>query len=71
MVKSKGGKGKRASYKTTVVRVPEPVLAEVQRIIREFHEMPEEIPSVSEPTYAAKVALSKPSGLHRVDLRFR
>jgi hypothetical protein len=31
--KPKGGRGKKAPYDTTVVRVPDPVLAEVEQII--------------------------------------
>jgi CHASE3 domain sensor protein len=31
--KPKGGRGKKAPYDTTVVRVPNPVLAEVEQII--------------------------------------
>ncbi len=37
MVKSKGGKGKRASYQTSVVRVPNQVLGQVKGIIDSFH----------------------------------
>jgi DnaJ-domain-containing protein 1 len=33
----KGGKGKRANYKTLVMRVPLPLQAEVKRLIEEFH----------------------------------
>lgn len=38
MSKQVGGRGKRAPYATTHVRVPEPIKAEIERLIRNFHE---------------------------------
>ena len=38
MNKPKGGRGKRASYKTSVVRVPNPVMPQVLELINQFHE---------------------------------
>jgi hypothetical protein len=38
MSKHVGGRGIKAPYKTTHVRVPEPVKPEVERIIQRFHE---------------------------------
>ncbi|MEM6402208.1 MAG: J domain-containing protein [Cyanobacteria bacterium P01_D01_bin.116] len=40
MNKPKGGRGKRASYKTSVVRVPNPVMPQVLELINQFHEEP-------------------------------
>jgi len=40
MGKPKGGRGKRASYKTSVVRVPNPVMPQVLELINQFHEEP-------------------------------
>jgi len=34
----KGGRGKKAPYHTTVVRVPTPILPDVQRLITDFRE---------------------------------
>ncbi|MFM7530740.1 MAG: J domain-containing protein [Nodosilinea sp.] len=33
----RGGRAKRANYRTVVVRVPEPVVAEVNAVIARFH----------------------------------
>ena len=38
MSKPKGGRGKRASYKTSVVRVPKPIMPQVLELINQFHE---------------------------------
>jgi hypothetical protein len=38
MPKAKGGRGIKAPYETTHVRVPEPVKPEVERLISRFHE---------------------------------
>jgi nitrate/nitrite-specific signal transduction histidine kinase len=38
MVKPKGGRGKVAPYKSTHVRVPEPIKEQIQRLIDEWHE---------------------------------
>ncbi|MEM9928031.1 MAG: hypothetical protein AAF915_30645 [Cyanobacteria bacterium P01_D01_bin.50] len=38
MNKPKGGRGKRASYKTSVVRVPNPIMPQVLELINQFHE---------------------------------
>lgn len=37
MSKPVGGRGMRATYKTTHVRVPEPVKPAVERIIEDYH----------------------------------
>jgi hypothetical protein len=37
MSKPAGGRGKKAPYETTHIRVPEPIKAEVQRMIDRFH----------------------------------
>ena len=37
-VKAKGGRGKKAPYKTVSVRCPEPVKAAVMRLIQKFHD---------------------------------
>jgi len=37
MSKPSGGRGKKAPYITTHMRVPEPIKAEVQRLIDRFH----------------------------------
>jgi hypothetical protein len=37
-MKSKGGKGKRAPYKTKVVRVPESLCPQINELIEKFHE---------------------------------
>lgn len=34
----KGGRGKRAPYKSVVCRVPEPLVKEIDRMVLEFHE---------------------------------
>lgn len=34
----KGGRGKRASYKTVIVRLPEPLLERVNSLIMAFHD---------------------------------
>lgn len=33
----KGGRGKKAPYSTKVVRVPEPVLSEVEKLVTSFY----------------------------------
>jgi DnaJ-domain-containing protein 1 len=33
-----GGRGKKANYKTVVVRIPEPILSDVEQQIAQFHE---------------------------------
>lgn len=38
MVKPKGGRGKVAPYKSTHVRVPEPIKEQIQRLIDDWHE---------------------------------
>lgn len=38
MPKSIGGRGHKAAYTTTHVRVPEPIKPEVQRLIDNFHD---------------------------------
>lgn len=38
MNKPKGGRGKRASYQTNVVRVPKPIMPQVLELINQFHE---------------------------------
>jgi hypothetical protein len=38
MNKPTGGRGKKASYQTTHVRVPEPLKADIERLINLFHE---------------------------------
>ncbi|MDZ7960770.1 MAG: J domain-containing protein [Aulosira sp. DedQUE10] len=40
MTKNKGGKGKKAPYKTTVIRVPDPIRGRVEELITEFHSKP-------------------------------
>jgi hypothetical protein len=42
--KHKGGKGKKASYTTSVMRVPDPVKSQVESIIQKFHEQREAPP---------------------------
>jgi hypothetical protein len=37
MTKPAGGRGKKAPYQTTHMRVPEPIKPEVQRLIDRFH----------------------------------
>lgn len=37
MAKHVGGRGLKASYKTTHVRVPEPIKPDVERLIERFH----------------------------------
>ncbi len=37
MTKPHGGRGKKAPYITTHMRVPEPVKSEVQRVLDRFH----------------------------------
>jgi transcriptional regulator NrdR family protein len=34
----KGGRGKRAPYRSVVTRVPEPLIEKVDRLIMDFHE---------------------------------
>ena len=36
-MKSKGGRGKPASYTTVTIRIPEPIQAEVERLKAEFY----------------------------------
>ncbi|MDF5731174.1 MAG: J domain-containing protein [Rhizonema sp. PD38] len=44
-MKSKGGKGKKADYKTSTVRVPIDILSEVKNLINDFHSsQPDECP---------------------------
>lgn len=38
MTNPKGGRGKKATYKTVVVRIPEPLLLAVQKMVSEFHQ---------------------------------
>lgn len=38
MSKPSGGRGKKAPYETTHVRVPEPIKAEIQKLIERFHD---------------------------------
>ena len=37
-MKSKGGRAKKAQYTTTVMRIPTPIKAEVESLLREFYE---------------------------------
>lgn len=38
MTKPVGGRGHKASYVTTHVRIPEPIKLEVERLIQRFHQ---------------------------------
>ncbi|MDJ0716942.1 MAG: DnaJ domain-containing protein [Prochloraceae cyanobacterium] len=40
--KPKGGKGKRANYSTTIVRIPVPIKKQVEELIEKFHRENEE-----------------------------
>lgn len=35
---NKGGRGKKADYETKVIRVPLPIVSEVEKIIEDFHQ---------------------------------
>jgi thiamine phosphate synthase YjbQ (UPF0047 family) len=53
-----GGRGKKAPYKTSVVRVPVPVLEQVEKIIQEYRDSLETgllPPSVGHPTKAIAI----------------
>lgn len=42
MVKPVGGRGKKAPYETTTIRIPEPIRAEVERLSEEYRGLAEE-----------------------------
>ncbi|WP_414624964.1 J domain-containing protein [Calothrix sp. CCY 0018] len=54
MKKPKGGRGKRASYQTSVVRVPNPVMPQVLELINQFHSTQNSFPS--KPTSIKKIS---------------
>lgn len=66
MNKPKGGRGKRAEYTSTHVRVPEPLVKEVEALKRKFFGMDEEaenpLPSLENAMTIAKgILLQKKS----------
>lgn len=59
-----GGRGIKATYSTTHVRVPEPIKADVQRVIDRFHDNYSEqstnlVTTLAEATIAAKGILAQ------------
>jgi hypothetical protein len=54
-----GGRGRKAPYQTTHVRVPEPIKAEVERLIADFHQdLPDECPKLL-TTYGDAIAIAQ------------
>jgi hypothetical protein len=59
MSKPAGGRGKKAPYETTHIRVPEPIKAEVQRMIDRFHGSEVETDLNLETSLSAAVVLAE------------
>ena len=64
MSKPLGGRGKKATYATTHIRVPEPIKADVQSLISRFHDdysndSTKLVTGLSEAIVAAKAILSQ------------
>lgn len=62
MTKPIGGRGNKAPYETTHLRVPEPLIPEVKRLINRFHETYSEsstnlVTSLDEAVVAAKAII--------------
>jgi hypothetical protein len=55
----KGGRGHKADYSTTVVRVPDPVLSKVTEIIETFRESGIQHESSSTPGQAQAIELAR------------
>jgi hypothetical protein len=59
MSKPAGGRGKKAPYETTHVRVPEPIKAEVKRMIDRFYDSEVETDLNLETSLSAAVVLAE------------
>lgn len=57
----KGGRGKKAPYKTTHVRIPEPIKAEVERMAAQYRagELDTTMPSVDDAIQTAQSILKQ------------
>ncbi len=64
MTKPVGGRGRKAAYETTHVRIPEPIKLEVERLIQRFHQAYSDestnlVTSLSEAVIVAQAILTQ------------
>lgn len=69
MSKPSGGRGRKAPYTTTHMRVPEPIKSEVQRMIERFHGDVPETDTKLETSLSAAVTIAESIMLQKKSAR--